>query len=91
MLWVMVTLVAFKQVDTHAEKACSFPARPTTVKRAQTPIWTRFFVWATMHGLATVLKSPSIATLPITPSKLGKALTHAFQRVRGAIKADLPA
>ncbi|OQW59464.1 MAG: hypothetical protein A4S14_05770 [Proteobacteria bacterium SG_bin9] len=50
-----------------------------------------FFVWATMHGLATVLKSPSLATLPVTPSKLGKALPHAFQRVRAALKADLPA
>jgi AcrR family transcriptional regulator len=46
------------------------------------------FVWASVHGIATILQSPSIATLQLPATTLAAAETHVLSRIKDAFKGS---
>ncbi len=47
------------------------------------------YVWATVHGLATILQSSALTTLPVTPSMLVGMESHVMNRLRAALTAAI--
>jgi AcrR family transcriptional regulator len=43
------------------------------------------YVWATMHGLASIMESSVLETVPLPASLLDKAVPHAMARLRTAL------
>ena len=48
------------------------------------------FVWSAVHGLASILNSSAITTLPISPTVLASTAPYVLQRIGAAIRSDAP-
>lgn len=47
------------------------------------------FVWAAMHGLASIRESDAVRTLGYPPERVEEMMTRAMKRVRGALARDV--
>ena len=48
------------------------------------------FVWSAVHGLASILNTSAITTLPISPAVLASTAPYVLQRIGAAIRSDPP-
>lgn len=49
------------------------------------------FVWSAVHGLASILKTSAITTLPVSPAVLAATASYSLQRIGTAIRTAPPA
>lgn len=49
------------------------------------------YVWATVHGVASILQSSAMRTLPLAPGVLAGMERHVMERLRAALSANVRA
>lgn len=75
-------------MQTLAEALARALLRPRADGVRPTAALDALFVWATMHGLASILSSPILAELGLTPAELGAAPEHVLARIGTALRPD---
>lgn len=71
-----------------AEALGRMPLRPRADGVRPTAALDALFVWATMHGLASILFSHMLAELGLTPAEVAAAPEHVLARIGTALRPD---
>lgn len=78
---------AFSVLRKALQEVYSETSRPCTAEEIDLEA---LFVWSSIHGLASILNTSAISTLPVSPAVLGATASFTLQRIGAAIRSAPP-